>query len=89
MKLPKFNLVGNEERQHQIIFILGFLVLSAVLILQVIKAHTVQPEVYVMYPIGVTVLFVPSTAIRIIKAWKGHSADKLPDTQTGGPDDNP
>ncbi len=89
MKLPKFNLVGNEERQHQIIFILGFLVLSAVLILQVINAHTVQPEVYVMYPIGVTVLFVPSTAIRIIKAWKGHSADNKPDTQTGGPDDNP
>lgn len=85
MKLPKLNIVGNEERQHQIIFILGFLVLSAVLILQVIKAHTVQPEVYVMYPIGVTVLFVPSTAIRIIKAWKGHSSDK----DNGGGNDNP
>ncbi len=87
MKLPKLNLVGNEERQHQIIFILGFLVLSAVLILQVIKAHTMQPEVYVMYPVGVTVLFVPSTAIRIIKAWKGHTTDK--DKQDGGGDDNP
>lgn len=50
----------------------GFILLSIALVFDAVRDGRVAAEVYVTYPLGVTILYAPQLALQLIKAWKGY-----------------
>lgn len=66
---------GNKYSLNRIIAFVGFLAMSGAFLLAAYQTR-ITAEMFVTYPLGLLILYVPRLAVVLLKIWKG-----VPETQ--------
>lgn len=73
----KMLIIKNDSCQNslkRIIAFFGFLIMSIAFCIAAYKAK-ITAEMFITYPLGLVILYVPQLAITLLKIWKGQDGN--------------
>lgn len=74
----KLNITKNGNKQHSLKRVIAFigLVICSFAFIKTAILGAVSAEMFLTYPLGLIILYVPQLAINMLKVYKGMSIEK-------------